>query len=184
LSVVYGIVQRHNGFINVESYAGKGTTFTLYFTSLKQERSAGENGNGLETMEEVRGDETILLVDDEADVLDIHGEYMASLGYHVLKASGCDEALLIARDHTNQIDLVILDMAMPGKDGRETFRLLRLLDPSLRVAFASGYADERKFADVLHEGALGLLKKPFSSDISRKLKELLQKLPAEYSHEC
>ena len=173
LSVVYGIVQRHHGFIEVLSTVGKGTRFDVYFPSVSL-RNSISTGQEQHYKSPTFGCGTILLVDDEKAVLDINGEYLESLGYSVLKAHSGDEAIAQLQRYGSTIQLIVLDMLMPGKDGRETFRLLKQMNPKVRVAFVSGFSDEHHFADVMKEGALAWFKKPIPlSFFSQKINEMI-----------
>jgi CheY-like chemotaxis protein len=177
LSVVYGIVQRHHGFIEVASTVGKGTRFDVYFPAASLCKSQSTNPEH-SLKSQVQGSGTVLLVDDERAVLDINCEYLESLGYSVLKAYSGDEAIRSVQRFGNAINLIIIDMLMPGKDGRETFRMLKEINPKIRVAFISGYSDERQFADVIKEGALAWFKKPIQlSAFSQKIKDLIANSP-------
>jgi len=137
LSQVYGIVQQHQGYIEVETEVGKGTTFTIYLPALKilEEAPAGEvpeeipYGHG----------ETILLVEDEPWVLGAGQAILEHLGYRVLTASTPSEALELYGQHQSEIALVVADMVMPGMRGTELCRLLRERDLGVKVAIMTGY---------------------------------------------
>ena len=123
----------------------------------------------------IKGNGTILLVDDEELLLEPNAELLDGMGYRVLIAASGFRAVDIYRAKQKEIDLVLLDMAMPGIDGRQTFRELRAIDPSVKVLFASGFTDNDKFTSVIQEGALGLIRKPFSAhDLSEKINAILQ----------
>ncbi|MFZ1978595.1 MAG: ATP-binding protein [Bacteroidota bacterium] len=177
LSVVYGIVQRHHGFIEVTSTLGRGTRFDVYFPSFSA-RNSLSSAQEQSYKSPAYGQGTILLVDDEKAVLDINCEYLESLGYSVLKAHSGDEAIAQVQRCGSTIQLVVLDMLMPGKDGRETFRLLKQINPKIRVAFISGFSDEHHYADVIQEGALAWFKKPIPLPFfSQKIKDLMINSP-------
>ena len=100
-------------------------------------------------------------MDDEELVLFINGEFLESLGYHVLRVESGEEAIRIYQAQGRTIDLVILDMLMPGKNGQETFRDLQAINPNVKVIIATGYTDETATRAVLQDGAAGFIRKPF-----------------------
>ncbi|HTY12472.1 MAG TPA: ATP-binding protein [Bacteroidota bacterium] len=172
LSVVHGIVERHGGTIQVYSEVGKGTVFHLYF-------KPSERGTYIETAPAqgrvVKGSGTILIVDDEELLLEPNAEMLVGLGYRVLTASSGFRAVDIYRARHAQIDMVLLDMAMPGMDGRQTFREMKAIDNTARVLFASGFTDNEKFKNVIDEGALGLIRKPFNArELSERINSILR----------
>jgi len=171
LAVVYGIVKKHGGSIDVESTPGVGTQFMLYF----QEHHQVADGLDVAKAEvPVKGAGGILIVDDEPLALDINAETLRTLGYHVFIAGDGYKAIEVYELNRNAIQLVLLDMAMPGMDGADTFRTLRRINPNARVLIVSGYADERRLREVLTEGAIGLVRKPFNAAVlSRKISEIL-----------
>lgn len=117
---------------------------------------------------------TILLVDDEDMIWDVLSDMLQDLGYQVLLAGDGKEAVEIYRSNPGAIDLVILDMLMPNMGGRETFFLLKELDPQVRVLASSGYVSQEEIQDVMDSGAAGFLRKPYHiSDLARKIKEIL-----------
>ena len=121
------------------------------------------------------GSGTVLLVDDEDLLLAPNAELLGCMGYHVIVAASGYSAVDLFRSKSREIDLVLLDMAMPGMDGRQTFKELKAINPAVKVLFASGFADSEKFKSVIEEGALGLIGKPFNvHELSRKISSILQ----------
>ncbi|MGN0867857.1 MAG: response regulator [Oligosphaeraceae bacterium] len=117
---------------------------------------------------------TILLVDDEDMIWDVLSDMLQDLGYQVLLAGDGQEAVEIYRSNPHAIDLVILDMLMPNMGGRETFFMLKELDPKVRVLASSGYVSQEEIQDVMDSGAAGFLRKPYHiSDLAKKIKEIL-----------
>ncbi len=117
---------------------------------------------------------TILLVDDEDMIWDVLSDMLQDLGYQVLLAGDGQEAVEIYRSNPQAIDLVILDMLMPNMGGRETFFMLKELDPKVRVLASSGYVSQEEIQDVMDSGAAGFLRKPYHiSDLAKKIKEIL-----------
>src|SRR4030095_3441978 len=129
LAMVYGIVQNHGGFIEVDSALGCGTTFRLYLP----EAGKGEPRSLQKTSGEIveAGSGTILVIDDEDTVRSVATAFLEELGYRVLTASGGAEAVEVFRASRETIDLVIIDMVMPAMGGRECFRTLKTIRPEL-----------------------------------------------------
>lgn len=172
LAMVYGIVKNHNGFIEVASDPGKGTTFTLYLPAseddLVEERP--------ETAGIMRGTETILLVDDEPGVLAVSKEILESLGYTVHGMKNGKEAVVLYGRIKDSISLAIIDMIMPGLSGSETFNHIRDINPSARVILSSGYSLDGQAQQIMDKGCDGFIQKPFDiAFLSRKVREVLEK---------
>jgi two-component system, cell cycle sensor histidine kinase and response regulator CckA len=170
LAFVYGIIKNHNGFIQVKSEQGQGTTFEIYLPAL-EEKSFAEKDFYREL---IKGKETVLLVDDEDIVMDVGAEFLKKMGYKVLSARSGSEALDIYRCNSDKVDIVILDMIMPGMGGGETFDHLMELNPDIRVLLSSGYSIDGQAAEILARGCQGFIHKPFNmSELSRKIREIL-----------
>ena len=179
LAVVYGIVQRHGGQITVSSEVGKGTKFSIYFKPYTQKPITRQEET--QTAPAIFGEGTILIVDDEDLVLFINGEFLESLGYHVLRAENGEEAVRVYQAQGRTIDLVILDMLMPGKNGQETFRELRAINPNVKAIIATGYTDENLTHAVLKDGAAGFIRKPFDhTEFSRLIQQVLGNQTMQY----
>ncbi|MGD8386195.1 MAG: PAS domain S-box protein, partial [Desulfobacteraceae bacterium] len=170
LASVYGIVKNHGGFISVESEKGEGATFHLYFPATEgtvQEERAPRKELAL-------GSGTVLIVDDEQLILSLGKEMLKRLGYEVITASSGEEALRVVSEQGSAIDVVILDMIMPGTGGGEVFDRLREIDPHIRVLLSSGYSVDGNAQAILDRGCNGFLQKPFDlQELSEKLKEVL-----------
>ncbi len=172
LSTVYGIVKQNNGFINVYSEPGKGTTFKIYLP-----RHQGELPHPAELddteIPQSRG-ETVLIVEDEASILQLARRILVRLGYKVLDANTPGQALVLAEKHRGEIHLLITDVVMPEMNGRELAGKLHRLHPDLKVLFMSGYT-----ANVIaHHGILdeevNFIPKPFSNrSMAVKVRETL-----------
>ena len=173
LSTVYGIVKQNDGFINVYSEPGKGTTFRIYLP-----RHAGEAeeiaGESTAEFPEGRG-ETVLLVEDDGSILKLGERILKSLGYTVLSANSTAEATRLAEEHAGEIELLITDVVMPEMNGRELSEQLHLLYPKLKTVFMSGYtANVIAHRGVLEEGVF-FMPKPFSKkDMAGKVREALE----------
>jgi CheY-like chemotaxis protein len=142
----------------VESHGERGTTFHIYLPAI--------NGHGLplpkEDVQVVDGRETILLIDDEVDILDTTSRMLSRHGYTVWVAPNGQEALKIFREKHRFIDLVILDMIMPGIGGRELYPQLRQIDPDVKVMLSSGYDLNEPIQEMLSLGCSGFIQKPYS----------------------
>jgi two-component system cell cycle sensor histidine kinase/response regulator CckA len=170
LSTVYGIVQQANGEIGVESEPGCGTQVNILFPAVPEPESPAAD-NGL--LELKKGLGRILLVEDEIALRDANAEFLCSLGYQVLCASGGHEALDIARED-DHIDLVITDVVMPRMNGREFAEALAEFRPELKVLFISGYADDVVLQAGISIKGVPFLQKPYSlKQLGNKVHELL-----------
>ena len=174
LATVYGIVKQNKGYINVYSEKGKGSTFKIYLPKLK-EKTVELQAPGASSPQPMRGNETILIVEDELDILDMAREMLEYMGYHVLAAHSPNKALEIAHTRCDQgIDLLITDVVMPEMNGRELSERLLQQFPNLKCLFMSGYT-----ADVIaHHGVLDrgvqFINKPFSQHaLATKMREIL-----------
>ena len=170
LASVYGIIENHGGFINVYSEQGKGTTFNVYLPAIKKGRVLDKPRRE----RTLTGTETVLLVDDEAMIVDVAREMLKSLGYTVLTASAGKEAVAVYEKKHDRIDMIILDMIMPGMGGAETFERLRKINPEAKVLLSSGYSIDGQAEDILSRGCNGFIQKPFNlSKLSRRVREIL-----------
>jgi PAS domain S-box-containing protein len=170
LATVYGIVKGHGGGIDVTSEPGRGTTFEIYLPAT--EKAIVKEQNKTTTI--LRGKETVLLVDDEPIVLEVTRELMEALGYRVFLAGSGQEAIAVFLEKRKMIDMVILDMVMPGISGNETFDRLREIDPQLVILLSSGYSINGQAQQILKKGCNGFIQKPFKlKALSQKLREVL-----------
>ena len=170
LATVYGIIKGHKGMINVYSEPGHGTTFTIYLPASEKEAVKEKTATGTIA----RGTETILLVDDEQMVLEVSKNLLEYMGYRVYAAGSGQEAIAVYMEKRNEIDLVILDMILPGMSGGETFDRLREIDPEIRVLLCSGYSIEGEAQQIMDRGCNGFIQKPFQlKSLSQKVREIL-----------
>ena len=180
LSMVYGILESHAGLIGIDSVPNKGTSFSLYFpvvedTEMDRPREPRAESVRASKFIDVRAGETILVVDDEAMLRDLLKEVLESKGYSVLTAVNGQAAIEIFKKRKGEIGLIILDMLMPGMSGLEAFRMLKELDPRVKVVIASGYVDRHKVEQVKKEGVLDFIAKPFSiSELTSKVERYLR----------
>lgn len=175
LSSVYGIVKNHGGFINVYSERGEGTTFNIYLPALGPEGEEGEQERK-EDQDIQKGEGTVLLVDDEEIITDVGKMVLNNLGYGVLVAKSGKEAVDIYKENREEIDMVILDMVMPGMGGGETYERLKEIDPQIKVLLSSGYSINGQAREILDQGCNGFIQKPFDmKDLSSKVREILDR---------
>ena len=170
LSTVYGIVKQHGGNIWVYSEPGKGATFKIYLPQvigeLQERRAPSDFVTG--------GSETILLVEDNDAVRDVGRRHLEALGYRVLCAAGAREAEEIAQRHEGRIDLLLTDVVMPDRNGRQLYESLAAHHEGLKVLYMSGYTDNA----IVHHGVLdektAFLQKPFErAELAAKVRQVL-----------
>lgn len=173
LATVYGIVKQNKGFINIYSEPGQGTTFSIYLprdAGSKSRQAMAEGG----VVAVPRGQETILLVEDEPAILNIAALMLEKQGYTVLKADTIEAAIQLAREHLGGIHLLMTDVIMPEMNGRDLAKNIQSLHPHIKRLFMSGYT-----ADVIaHHGVLDdgvhFIQKPFSlPNMAAKVREVL-----------
>jgi PAS domain S-box-containing protein len=170
LATAYGIVKAHGGIINVYSEKGHGTTFTIYLPA--SDREVAKEADVAE--QPLKGRGTVLLIDDEQVILDVNRTVLEKLGYRVMAARSGPEAVELFRERKDGIDLVILDMIMPGMEGGKVFEILRDLQPRVKVILSSGYSMNHEVAAMLERGCRGFIQKPFDlGAFSRKIREVL-----------
>jgi PAS domain S-box-containing protein len=167
LAAVYGAVRLHQGAIGVDSAVGEGTSFRLYLpcvdTSAKPEPRRPAASAAKRALR-------ILLVDDDPTVRDVSRQMLESLGHEVLSCESGTQAVAEYAARWREIDLAIVDLVMPGMDGRETFDALRKINPAILALLATGYGIHGEAHDVVRDGMCGLLEKPFGmEDLASKL---------------
>lgn len=170
LATVYGIIKNHKGFIDVSSLPGKGTTFIIHLPVVKKEIIEKKPGKKI-----YGGNEAILLVEDETDLRSLAKMQLESLGYKVFACQDGIEAIKTYKKKTDSIDLVLLDMIMPNMNGKEVFNKLKEINPDVKVVLTSGYSQEGKATDILKNGAISFLQKPFKlHDLSKIIDEAIK----------
>jgi len=170
LASVYGIVKNHGGFVDVFSEKGEGTTFNIYLPASEKEVIEEKKP----PRELVKGEGTILLVDDEEMITDVGEQLLEKLGYRVLVAKSGREAITLYEKNKAGIDMVILDMIMPGMSGGETYDRLKEIDPDIKALLSSGYSIDGQAQEILDRGCNGFMQKPFNmKEISQKIRETL-----------
>ncbi|HEY3277448.1 MAG TPA: PAS domain S-box protein [Syntrophorhabdaceae bacterium] len=170
LSIVYGIITQHNGHIVVESEPGHGSRFTVYLPAVEQkiERTfqRGEPVTG--------GGETVLVAEDNDGVRRLAREVLTRAGYTIIEAMDGDDAVCRFMEQTDTIDLLLLDVVMPKRNGKEAWEAIRPLRPDVKVLFMSGYTGDIIFTKGVRDEALNFIAKPLAPDeLLRKVREVL-----------
>ena len=174
LSTVYGIVKQSGGYIFVDSQPQRGTAFRAYFprADAREEPAPAQENLGLPRAE--RGQETILLVEDETNLRRLAQQYLEKQGYTILEAEDGAAALQISAGHQGAIDLLLTDVVMPGMNGRELSTQITAQRPEIRVLYMSGYTENAIGHNGLLEVGINLLQKPFSLPaLKERVRELL-----------
>ena len=172
LASVYGIVKSHDGYIDVESEKGRGTTFTIFLPATDR---------GIEDRAEadarlIKGSGTLLIVDDEELVLDVGANMLEKLGYTVLKAHNGTQAVDIFEAHKDKIKMVILDIIMPDMGGGAVYDKIKDINPEVKVLLSSGYSVDGQAIELLEHGCDGFMQKPFTmEELSGKITQILKK---------
>ncbi|MFH1034321.1 MAG: PAS domain S-box protein [Pseudomonadota bacterium] len=175
LATVYGIVKSHRGEILCYSEPGMGTSFKIYLPAFQSDASKASDeepfGNS-----SLRGSETILLVDDEPALRELGQLTLEGLGYRVLTADCGETALELFKDGHDQIDLVVMDLGMPGMGGHRCLREMLVINPKAKVVIASGYSANGQVRASLESGAAGYVAKPYRRvDLLTTVRDVLDK---------
>ena len=179
LSVVYGIVTSHAGFIDVESALGAGTTFRIYLPlAAESPESASKVDLLTERSQPAGGGETILFVDDEENQLQLMRRFLESEGYKVSAAKDGAEAVELFLKNKDTIDLAVLDVRLPKLNGWEAFQRMREVRPEIRAVFATGLLSPEMEAEIAREKLGGIILKPYKLDVVlQKIAEVLRMVP-------
>jgi signal transduction histidine kinase len=172
LSTVFGIVTGAGGGIDVSSNLGRGTRFDIYLPEVQSEAEVARPSELGQSVS--RGNETILVVEDEQTVRLLVRDELKKLGYRVIEAKNGIEACLLATQHVGELHLLLTDVVMPGMNGRELALHIKTIKPGLNVLFMSGYLDDVGLGTGLDQGHTGFLQKPFTPDqLARTVREVL-----------
>jgi CheY-like chemotaxis protein len=159
LSIVYNIVRSHQGAIMLESVEGMGSTFRVFLPAIPEEPVEDRRGEAPAVAGTRK--QNVLLVDDEPAMQELGRELLEDGGYDVTIAANGLEALEIYREQHDRIDLVVLDLVMPGMDGGQTYSEMKKIDKDLKAFFCSGYISDQVFAGMLEDKKLPRIEKPF-----------------------
>jgi len=172
LAMVYGIVKNHEGYILCYSEISTGTTFKIYLPAMEQSGQR-QKADDMEDLFE-NGDETILLVDDEEYIRELGVELLTDAGYNVLTATDGEEGLGLYRREQKKIDLIILDLVIPGMGGKKCYEEILKINPKAKILIVSGYSANGPGKVALEAGAKGFVGKPFDvSHLLEKIREIL-----------
>ncbi len=170
LASSFGIIKEHAGVIDVVSQPGQGTTFALYLPT--SDKEVPKEVYAVKTI--LTGKESILLVDDELSIVEVCRDILISLGYKIFTAGSGHEAIDIYKLNQEDIDLVILDMIMPGMNGSDTYKQLKSINPQVKVILSTGYSGSDQAQQILDNGCQGLIQKPFRvDDLSQSVRSVL-----------
>ena len=172
LSMVYGIIKQHNGYIDVTSEQGVGTVFRIYLPAVKahveRTKQAGRAVRG--------GKETVLVAEDNDELRKLMKEVLARKGYTVLEARDGEDALRVFEVHREQIDLLVLDVVMPRRNGRDVYEEILKTKPYAKVLFTSGYTGDVVLDKGIRDETVNFISKPLSpEDLLRKVREVLDR---------
>ena len=179
LSTTYGIVKQSEGHIWVYSVQGKGTTFKIYLPRVNEPLE--EIRKDVLKEELPRGNETILIVEDEEDVRKLAGKILEKQGYRILESFNGDDALVACKRRKSPIHLMLADIIMPGMSGSELAKLLKPLYPEIKILYMSGYTDNAVVRHGVLEKGVNYIQKPFTMEgLARKVREVLDKDSDKY----
>jgi len=159
LSIVYGIVNSHHGHILCDSRIGEGTTFTIYLPAIEHQTTQEQTE---EIKNQASGTETILLVDDDEAIRNLGQEMLSKIGHRVITAKDGETALELYQDKQNEIDLIMLDLMMPGMGGYKCLEHLIDINPEAKILVASGYSCNETLKNEIQAKAKGFLSKPYA----------------------
>ncbi|MDE1890803.1 MAG: response regulator, partial [Planctomycetota bacterium] len=171
LSIVYGIIKTHGGYINVESEPGKGATFRIYLPLIK---STVEEGKQISLPAYLNGTEMILLAEDEEEVRNLTKSLLEEAGYKVIAAVDGYDTINKFMENKDNINLLLLDVIMPKKNGREAYEEIRKIRPDIKALFMSGYSESVIHQNTIIKEGLHFISKPFSQTmLLKKVREIL-----------
>ncbi len=170
LATVFGIVKQHNGYIETKSEVGKGTVFIIYLPLI----AASAERAGAAPEQRLRGSETVLVAEDEGSVRAIITQILAKSGYRVIEAHDGEDAEVKFHAHRDEIDLLIFDVIMPGKNGKQAYDSIKKIRPDLKCLFLSGYTADVISNSGISEKEGAFLQKPVPPHILlTKVREIL-----------
>ena len=175
LATCYGIVKQCGGHIVVDSVMGQGTTFQIFFPCTEADSEAAANRGALQELP--RGNETVLIVEDEVSVRSLAAHILRKLGYNVLEAEDAGKAREVVKSHNNaRIDLLLADVVLPNSEGgKQLADWLEDLHEETKVLFTSGYVEESVFKHHGLEPGMAFLQKPFTpADLARRVREVIE----------
>lgn|GEM_PF-5860374 len=176
LSLTYGVVQNHRGCLHVESKPGEGTTMRMYLPCLEPGKSDADSSLVSDSSSDSSSGFTVLVIEDEETVRDLACDLLKSRGYNVMTAKDGLEGLEVFGRSHQDVDLVVLDLLMPGPDGTEIFNQLKYIQPETPIVIATGLREVQEVGQLLDSGAAGVILKPFAiKDFLSKIEKVLKK---------
>jgi two-component system, cell cycle sensor histidine kinase and response regulator CckA len=175
LSVVYGIIQQHSGWVNVYSEPGEGTTFRIYLPALALEEGNENNVTTEISLEDYRGNgECILLVEDEEGVRNVAAKALSDYGYQVIESETAQQAMDVFQHRSEELDMVLSDIVLPDQNGIELTERMKAKKPDLKILLSSGYADQRSHSKEVAEQGIPFLQKPYAlGDLLIAVKDII-----------
>ncbi|MFA0810080.1 hybrid sensor histidine kinase/response regulator [Microbulbifer epialgicus] len=171
LAAVHGTIHLHKGAIQCYSHEGKGSTFKLYLPISEAHPNTASQKSAASS---AKSKLNIMVVDDEAIVRSYSKTLFEMNGHSVVTFATAEQAITYYRQHCDQVDLVILDMIMPGMDGQELFAFLRRINPEVKAILSTGYSVDSKVQEVITDGVLDCIQKPFTYEqLSKKIEEMI-----------
>ncbi|MDX9869707.1 MAG: response regulator, partial [Candidatus Cloacimonadales bacterium] len=159
LTMVYNLIKQHHGFVDIFSEIGIGTNVYVYLPVHHMKFKA----SNIQKHEKIyKGEGTVLLVDDELFVRKMAREMLETCGYYVMTANNGNECLDIYKSQSHKIDLIILDMIMPQKSGKDTFIELKAFDENVKVLLTSGFKQDERIKNITNMGIKGFIQKPYT----------------------
>jgi two-component system, cell cycle sensor histidine kinase and response regulator CckA len=172
MSIIYGIIQQHNGYISVYSEKGRGTTFRVYLPLIAEEINEAEGEREKEPPP--GGTETVLLAEDDATVRELHREMLEEAGYRVIEAVDGREALDKFTEHMAEVDILATDVVMPRMNGKSLYEEIRKIRPDMKALFISGYTKDIVLERGLLDDEFSVITKPVTSyELLKKMREIL-----------
>ena len=169
LSMAYGIIKQHNGFIDTYSDPGVGTTFYIYIPAIKITEAEKP-----EALEIKGGTETILIAEDNAELRNLTRMILDMAGYTVVDAVDGEDALQKFFEHKDEIDLLLFDVVMPKKNGKEVYEEIKKVNPDIKMLFTSGYTGDVVIDKGVRDKTVNFIQKPLTSyDLLNKVREIL-----------
>ncbi|MDP2208505.1 MAG: PAS domain S-box protein [Bacteroidota bacterium] len=172
LSVVFGIIQNHKGFIEVKSNLGEGSEFIISLPLINNEIIIENNKNTDYTI--IGGNETILVIEDEQSLRDLMKEFLISNGYNVITATNGEEGLIIYKQNISEIKLVFSDVGLPKIDGLTLFENMKAIHPEVKTILTSGFLESNKRSEIINAGVKDFIQKPYHpEEVLRKIRKIL-----------
>ena len=172
LSMVYNIISQHRGLLDIQSEPGQGTVVKILLPVYQEETPDDGSDSIVETLPEGRG--TVLVIDDDEIIRQLCSDILKSCGYDILEAINGTEGIRVFRENKDCIDLIYLDLILPGKSGAQVLHSVRKMNSSVKILLSSGSKKNKQLKELMTEGADGFLQKPFTAyELSRKIHDLL-----------